>query len=362
MHLDSPFSGVEASAGERLRAELRSLFGEIMAFAADYDAVLIAGDLFDCGYVSPDTVGAVRDALEAYGRPVVIAPGNHDPYVQGSVWTLGKWSDNVFIFSSPELSRFDIETGGGPVTVWGWAFTSDRMDSCPLNRGLSPAAGRLNLICAHGDMSSPISRYCPVTETALSLSGCDYAALGHIHKAPPFAVYGRTLASYCGFPEGRSWDEPGNGTVVSVTFEEGNPPTIEKIVTGHHRYEIMTADITGEDSDSGTAARLAAMAAGLANTSVMFRLEGAVPPDYRPDTERIAAAVAEAARRGDVSVTVRDNTLPVLGAEYLGSDMTVRGEFYRSLLPGLSSADADERRLASEALRIGLLALENRPF
>ena len=36
------------------------------------DAVLIAGDLFDCGYVSPDTVGAVRDALEQLlARPLL---------------------------------------------------------------------------------------------------------------------------------------------------------------------------------------------------------------------------------------------------------------------------------------------------
>lgn len=362
MHLDSPFSGVDAATGERLRAELRSLFCEIMAFASDYDAVLIAGDLFDTGFVSPDTVKTVKNAIEACGRPVVISPGNHDPYCAGSVWTLGKWPDNAYIFTSDSLSRFDFRTEGGPLTVWGWAFTSDRLDACPLASGMVPLRDRVNIICGHADTSSPISKYCPVTEKMIAMSGCDYAALGHIHKAPPMAVYGKTLTSYCGFPEGRSWDEPGNGTVVAVTFEDGAVPSIEKIITGHHRYEIITADVSGEDSDTGIGAKISAMAAGLANASVMFKLEGAVPPDYVPDTRSIASYVRDVLGREDLDVFVRDFTLPVYGGEYLASDMTVRGEFYRSLLPGLSSADADERGRAAEALRIGLLALDGRPF
>ncbi len=362
MHLDSPFSGVDASVGERLRAELRSLFCEIMAFASDYDAVLIAGDLFDTGFVSPDTVSAVKRSVESCGRPVVIAPGNHDPYSSGSVWTLGKWPENAYIFSSESLDHFDFRTGGGPLTVWGWAFTSDRLDVCPISAGLVPFRDRVNVICGHADISSPISKYCPLTPAMIAGSGCDYAALGHIHKAPPMAVYGRTLTSYCGFPEGRSWDEPGNGTVVSVAFEEGGTPSIEKIVTGHHRYEIITADVSGEDSDTGVGAKLAGMASGYSNASIMFRIEGAVPPDYAPDAGRIASYVRDVCGRDDLSVTVRDFTLPVYGAEYLESDMTVRGEFYRSLLPKLGSSDAEERGTAAEALRIGLLALDGRPF
>ena len=99
-HLDSPFTGVDLPTGERLRGELRKIFTDVVALASEHDMLLISGDLFDCGYVSPDTLELVRDKLEEYGKPVVIAPGNHDPYSSGSIWTAAPWSDNVYIFDS----------------------------------------------------------------------------------------------------------------------------------------------------------------------------------------------------------------------------------------------------------------------
>ena len=359
MHLDSPFSGVGVQESERLREELRTLFSGIMKLAEEYDAVLIAGDLFDCGYVSPDTLASVKTALGGCGKPVVIAPGNHDPYRSGSVWTSGTWPENVMIFSDCHLSHFDFQAGGVPVTVWGWAFTSDRLVVCPLGEGLVPFRGRINMICGHGDTSSPITKYCPVTPTAIAISGCEYAALGHIHRAPEPAVYGKTLAAYCGFPEGRSWDEPGNGQVLSVSVEEEKIPAVEKIVTGHHRYEILSLDVTGEESDEGVASLVSEAIKDFENVSALVNLGGAVVPSYKPDTGKIAAISQHSA---DTAVTVRDGTLPVFGAGYLEKDMTVRGEFYRCLRPKLESDDPHEREIAADALRIGLLALENRPF
>jgi hypothetical protein len=40
--------------------------------------------------------------------------------------------------------------------------------------------------------------------------------------------------------------------------------------------------------------------------------------------------------------------------------MTVKGEVYRRLLPSLNSADENERRRASAALRFALAALDKR--
>ena len=359
MHLDSPFSGVSVQEGERLREELRNLFCGIMKLAAEFDIVLIAGDLFDCGYVSPETLELVKKAIRECEKPVIIAPGNHDPYKAGSVWTSGTWPENALIFSDEHLAHYDLQPAGQPVTVWGWAFTSDRMDTCPLSEGLVPFKGRINILCCHGDMSSPITKYCPVTPTAVAVSGCDYVALGHIHKAPEPCVCGKTTAAYCGFPEGRSWDETGNGGILSVTLDEGRMPVVTKIITGHHRYETVSVDVTGCGSDEETISCIAPLVAEFENASVRIGLEGAVPPSYKPNTQKIADMTAHPS---DVTLTVEDNTIPVYGAEYLEKDMTVRGEFYRSLLPGLSSEDREERAVASEALRIGLLSLEGRAF
>ncbi|MCQ2427033.1 MAG: metallophosphoesterase [Clostridia bacterium] len=361
MHLDSPFSGLSVQESERMRQALRELFGSIMRDASlSCDAALISGDLFDQGFVSPDTVAYVKKVLGDFGSPVFIAPGNHDPYNTASVWNSGAWPDNVHLFTSSSLGRFDTEIEGQPVTVWGWAFTSPKLDDCPIPAGFTAEPDRINIICAHADTSSVISRYCPMPLSLIEGSGCEYTALGHIHKAPEPVYAGKTVVSYSGFPQGRGWDEPGQGRVLYVEVEKGRAK-IRIHPTGFRRYSELDLDITGSGSDSETAEMLCAAIPDdiYPQTSLKVYLCGAVTPSYKPEPGKI---LDSAAVRDGIDIVFVDETSPVLGAEYLESDMSVRGELYRALLPRLSSEDRDERKLASDALRIGLLALDNKPF
>ena len=360
-HLDSPFTGVDFPTAERLRNELRNIFIDVVELAGKHDMMLIAGDLFDCGYVSPDTLELVRDSLAAYGKPVVIAPGNHDPYSSGSIWTAAAWPENVHIFDSEELSVFKFDVGGQRVAVHGWGFTSPALERSPLSDGIMIDPAAINLICAHADILSPISRYAPTPLALFSVSGCAYAALGHIHNVPDVALAGRTTVAYCGFPEGRSYDEEGEGGVLSVTIEEGRAPIIERIVTSKHKYLTRHLEITGLGSDAEVAARIVELARNEKcdkNVSLKVYLEGSIPPDYVPN----AAQIDLLAGLSLCSLKLRDRTAPIFGAEYLESDMTIKGELYRTLLPRLSSTDETERRIAADALRIGLLELEGRAF
>ena len=59
---------------------------------------------------------------------------------------------------------------------------------------------------------------------------------------------------------------------------------------------------------------------------------------------------------------IEDNTLPIFAAEYLENDISLRGALYRQLLPKMRSDDENERKVAAEALRIGLCALEGKSF
>ncbi len=361
LHLDSPFAGVDLPTGERLRAELRRIFKDIVELAADHDMLFIAGDLFDCGFVSPDTVALVRDTLAAYAKPVVIAPGNHDPYSAGSIWTAVAWPDNVMIFDKPELSSFSFNAGSTPVTVHGWAFTSSSLERSPLADGIIPDRSTVNLICAHADTASPISKYAPTPLSLFAASGCEYAALGHIHNQPEIALAGNTTVAYCGFPEGRSYDEEGDGGVLSVSIEDGKMPAVTRIKTSTHKYLTRHLDVTGAESDRDIAEKLASLASREdcdENVSLKVYLEGSIPPDYIPNDAQIASLAALPV----CSLKLRDRTSPVFGAEYLADDMTIKGELYRTLLPRLSSTDERERALAADALRIGLLALDGRAF
>ena len=149
--------------------------------------------------------------------------------------------------------------------------------------------------------------------------------------------------------------------MLSVTLEEGRAPAIEKLITSTHKYITRHLEITGADSDSEVAARIVELARGEKcnkNVSLKVYLEGSIPPDYAPN----AAQIELLAGLSLCSLKLRDRTAPIFGAEYLEQDMSIKGELYRTLLPRLSSSDETERRIAADALRIGLLALEGRAF
>ena len=363
-HLDSPFSSLDPAHAEERRRGLLAVFCRTMRLAADEkcDAVLIAGDLFDRSYISPDTVSAMCEAMGGTGCPVLISPGNHDPYTEGSVWAARKavFPENVHVFRTEEPEAVDIPDSA--LTVWGYAFTSDRYDGSPL-AGLGSLArpGRTSVLCAHADIVSPLSKYAPIAPRELADSGLAYAALGHIHNTPDPAVFGFTTAAYCGFPEGRGFDEQGFGSVLIVTLDDGRVTDMRRVRVGMHRYLTVRADASGarNDSEAAEAVRRAAEVEEPAATSLRVTLCGDVDAGYIPDT---AAILSAAGGCGLYSLSVYDDTMPLAGCAALADDMTVRGELYRTLLPMMRNGSDEERRTAADALRLGLRALDGRSF
>ena len=65
IHLDSPFSKLDPRLAEQRRQELRRTFVSAMQYAKDkqVDLVLIAGDLFDHGFVTRETMALLFCAL-----------------------------------------------------------------------------------------------------------------------------------------------------------------------------------------------------------------------------------------------------------------------------------------------------------
>ena len=86
-------------------------------------------------------------------------------------------------------------------------------------------------------------------------------------------------------------------------------------------------------------------------------LYGSVSSEYAPSAERIKEAIS-----GLYSLDVKDETLPTLDEELLAQDVSVRGEFYRTLLKTIREGTEEERKTAVLALRLGLAALDDKPI
>ncbi|MBO5883709.1 MAG: DNA repair exonuclease [Clostridia bacterium] len=359
LHLDSPFSSEDISGVEKRREAQRKTLTRIMSLAKEEgcDLMLIAGDLFDSEYVSPTTEKLIKKLFAEAEFPIVISPGNHDPYIDGSFYKRTVFSDNVYIFSSPELQVFELDSLG--VSVYGYAFLSASLKDSPLMDTPIPSdSSKYRLLCAHADLSSPISRYAPLTIGDIHRFEFDYSALGHIHNPTDELTNGAQNIRYCGFAEGRSFDERGDGHVLIIDLDEKGCSVTKKKVSCS-TYTVESADV----SDISTREELVALIHSITSryedtdeTHVRLYLTGFASDEL---VDSITSLESECSLN-NIYLSIVDETLPALSGTSLKEDISLRGEFYRALLPKLLSDEPSERRRAILALRLGLLAIDGK--
>ena len=361
IHLDSPFSGLDPKAAELRRNELRQTFMSMMTAAkrADADLILIAGDLFDGASVSRDTVRMLCREFETFGRPVFIAPGNHDPASPGSVWQRVTFPDNVHVFTSAEPEGIDLADEDGEdtgVTIYGFAFTGPDLETVPIAGWTADEPERINLLLCHCDMTNPASSDCPVTPAHLLSFGADYAALGHIHNPPPPGPDNRW--AYPGCPEPRGFDElgPKGAVFAEIEKEDGvSKVRLRRIRFSRRRYEKDALDCTGCDSNDDVRIRIREKIAASGwgdDTLAALRLTGFVAPSLLIDTETLAEEDF-----GLFSLRLSDDTRPDASPDELAADPGLKGAVWRELEPELKSADPRRREVALRALRYALSAV-----
>ena len=355
VHLDSPFSGLPSGMADRRREESRAVFTSMMTYArSNVDLVLIAGDLFDDGFVTRSTVALITDELAKVGCPVVISPGNHDPFAPGSVWEKVTLPDNVHVFAPGGTGKFSFDELGAD--VYGYAFSEAALRKNPLGMSCVTDSTRVNVVCAHADMSSPLSAYAPLSKEMLASFCADYAALAHIHNADGLmGEAGRTVYAYCGCPEGRSFDECGHkGAMVAEIEKDGTEAkvTLRPMRFSKKHYEIASVNVDGAVTLAEVCEKArAALDRFDENAIVRLKLTGSV------DSALVISRETVASLGGVYSVDVRDETLPLWGAAALEADVTVRGEVYRRLKGQLGSANEREREVAYRAFRYAMAAM-----
>ena len=351
LHLDSPFRGLAAEEARQRRQESRRLPGRLRDLANDSGAelVLLSGDLFDGENVYRDTLEQLKEALGAIRCPVVIAPGNHDPYHPGSPYAKEGWPENVRIFTSPRPQALEL----AGCTVYGAAFTAPRREDGPLAGFSAPADGKLRLMCLHGDLS-PGSPYGPVSREEIAASGLHYLALGHVHQFSGLQRAGGTYYAYPGCPEGRGFDELGEKGVLLGTVEEGRTALAFVPLAGR-RYEILTVCVTDREPAEAVEEAVASCRPQDLLRVVLTGETGERGAEVKALEERFAGRFAHLELVDDTRV----------GGDIwarAGED-SLRGLFLRQLRAQYDAAGSEEeRRAVTAAVRMGLAALDNRDF
>lgn len=349
IHLDRVFHRAESRpAAVRRRAELRDALTRALALgrARDVDAICIAGDVYEHDYVSEDTVSFLRDSLARAEVPVLVTPGNHDPYLPGSVWQRTDWPRNVHVFTRDAVEPHPLGPG---VTVWGAAFTARNCGAATLARFRAPDDGDTHLLLVHaaltGEQWADEADHRPVTRAQLRATGVAYAMLGHFHDGR-----GDDFLCYPGSPEPLDWGERTGLHGVSVVEVREGLVTAEAVPVARRRYVERTLAVDGAAGSAQVEAALAPVVASESGASLRVVLTGEIEPGCEID----AGALAERCRGGLAELAVVDRTVPAYDLDAIAAEASVRGRFVARLL---ASADP----AAGEAILAGLRALDGRP-
>lgn len=347
LHLDSPFSGLNAQHAAQRREEQRLLLDRLTDLANEEraDLVLLAGDLLDGSRVYRETVEALAQSLSRIRARVFISPGNHDPYGLGSPYLSVRWPDNVHIFSSSSVASVELPELN--CVVHGAAFTSFQQDFSPLASFRAPADGRLHLMVLHGNTQG--GGYGPISPQDIASCGLDYLALGHIHQQSGLQRSGTTFWAYPGCPEGRGFDELGEKGVLAVEVTSGLVQA-QFVPLCSRRYEILDIDLTNV-------------------TDPLTAVETALPADTGRDIYRIRLTGEHNLGDGDLTqlsevLSSRFYGLELRNHTRIPRDMwarcgedTLTGLFLRSMAAQCAS-NPDDKTLQLAA-RFGVAALEH---
>ncbi len=351
LHLDSVFESLPPEEAAARRIGQRDMLYRLAdaAESLKVDAVLLCGDVFNGIEVETDTARAFCRAMGALRCPVLVAPGNHDPYTPYSFWETARLPANVYVFTNANIEC--VELPGTRARFWGAGFQNAfcrpllRDFAAPQKRNDMP-----DIMVLHGDITQSESAYNSISKDDLVRCGMDYVALGHIHQRSPLRRAGEVAWAYPGCTEGRGYDETGEKGALFVTISDSGVDT-QFIPLGGVRYEIKTIDVGGRDPVREVGTAILELTKNDC-CRVVLTGECEQPPNLTELRHRLAPMLRE--------LQVRDETKEKQDVwARLGED-NLCGVFVGKLYTKFKEAKtAEEQHMIERAARYGLEALEN---
>ncbi|MBI4128382.1 MAG: DNA repair exonuclease [Parcubacteria group bacterium] len=360
IHLGKAFTQLGVKGAEQ-RAQLRATFEKVVDQTIEWHAafLVIAGDLFDIPDPAPVEVATAKRAfarLNEVGCAVVLVPGTHDYFGQGTVYTdRSLFGGNVYIFHEETSFVFSDHD----ITFYGKANTSERSNESPL-AGLARKQGtRFHVALAHGSardkdhgdrMSS--SLYYPFDTREIEKLAMDYVALGHWHGLMEITP----TVWYSGSPEPLTLTQTRSGYINKVLLEEGKPTVVHRERVGRRSFDRVTIDLTGVADVDFVRPRILEGASQDLIREVLVK--GASKVGLSFDAEALEKELESSFFR----LTIRDTSHFVADeltdAQY--PEELAIGQFVKIMKERVAKAAEDEKHLEEQALKIGIALLQGK--
>jgi len=320
---------------------------------------VVAGEVKETNQPDRRTVGRALEALAAFSVPVLLLPGNHDPYDPGSVYRSTAFTASrpghveVLADRTPRSPVPGVEVVGAPWTSK-HPLTDLVTETCA---GLEPD-GTVRVVVGHGPVDAVVGDHdqpgmirSADLEAAIADGRAAYVALGDRHSAMSVGATGRIR--YSGAPEPTGYREGRPGRVLVVELADGPAPQVEEVVVGTWQFHEVSAAVDGDEDLDLLFADLDAVE-DKARAVVKVGAEGVLSLTQTARLERglehrgeVFGALEHPERHVDVTVVAEDGDLDVLA---LTGYAAVARDRLRERASGV---DPDDAAVATDAL--GLL-------
>lgn len=327
-------------ADER-RMELRAALNRLVSYANEngVGVIILAGDIFDSDR-------PLKKDKEFFYSVVKNNPqidflylrGNHD--VMESYTEYG--FENLKTFSDEWTS---YEYGGIVIT----GIESGDKNSSSMYSTLQLDKSKINVVVLHGQIAESDGVY-KIHLSRLRNKNIDYLALGHIHAFSDGKIDERGRYVYPGCLEGRGFDEPGRKGFVEIEINDG--VRYKFIPDSYRNIDEVTVDISDAEDTYSACRKIRSFIKSAPRDMVRINIAGEVGFD----AEGLEKEVEKQLAREYYLVSVKNKTVRQFDIDKLSGDLSLKGEFIRTVLKSTEYTDEEK----SAVISCGLRALSGR--
>lgn len=339
LHLGSKINSRLKRIGEDRKNDLRNTFIHLCEYAVTNNirVIMLSGDVFDSDKPSRKDKEAFYALVKKYSFiDFLYLKGNHD------ILADGEKIENLKVFSE-ELCSYKYDN----ICISG--IELNESNSLSFYNNLNFKKETINILMLHGQISDSIG------ESLIKISNLknkyiDYLALGHIHSFECGKIDSRGIYAYSGCLEGRGFDELGEKGFVLLDIN-ANKIDFKFIPFCKRQIIIENVDISLANSIPEIVEKIKNKVNFNSNDIYRINLVG----DLLPDKSFLPKDI-ESYFNNLYFIEVVINTNIFIDYNQYLNDLSLKGEFIRTLIDSEAINDADKKEIAS----LGLKLLEGR--
>ncbi len=339
LHLGSKINSRLKKITDDRKNELRNSFIHLCEYATSNNIkiIMLSGDVFDSDKPSRKDKEAFYALVKKYSHiDFLYLKGNHD------ILNDDEKLDNLKTFTDDFISyRYDN------ICITG--IELNKSNSLSFYNNLNFKKEDINILMLHGQIADSVGEAL-IKISDLKNKYIDYLALGHIHSFSHGKIDSRGIYAYSGCLEGRGFDEVGQKGFILLDID-ANKINFNFIPFCCRQIIVENVDITLANSILDIVDKIKNNVNFNSNNIYRINLIG----DLLPDKSFLPKDI-ESYFSNLYFIEVVFNTNIVIDYNQYINDLSLKGEFVRTLMADESINDADKKEITS----LGLKLLEGR--